>query len=378
MEITTVPEPKKDDCANNSYVNSAKEAGEPRVSIRKLKKKQRRSAKRKQAALRRLAEESAADNELDEQLEEVEREEQIKKSIEENRLWEEREREAQLVFAHKRELERLEQERKDVEEQQRKERLEREKVERKEKAEKLRLAREAQAVIQASRPGVDPTADKNYGTEKDSIYCSFYLKTGSCKFGDRCGKKHPYPTESVTVLIKNMYDGLGLTEVVADDADDDLQYSDADIRQHFGAFYDDVVPEFRKYGRLVMFKVCRNNAAHLRGNVYAQFADTDSGSFASVNHISDFRLILDIPVLDTGRMWEFRFDHLLSNRFQRVIDFRIAFSNFRVLRKGWFYPTMVPVSIASLDSIPISHVSSSRLRLSPSGCVFAFNVLGSP
>jgi len=41
--------------------------------------------------------------------------------------------------------------------------------------------------------------------------------------------------------------------------------------RQFNEFYKDVHPEFRACGPLVQFKVCRNNAQHLRGNVYAQY-----------------------------------------------------------------------------------------------------------
>lgn len=36
-------------------------------------------------------------------------------------------------------------------------------------------------------------------------------------------------------------------------------------------FYDDVVPELKKCGTLIQFKVCCNLEPHLRGNVYVQY-----------------------------------------------------------------------------------------------------------
>lgn len=36
-------------------------------------------------------------------------------------------------------------------------------------------------------------------------------------------------------------------------------------------FYEDVVPELRKFGTLIQFKVCCNLEPHLRGNVYVQY-----------------------------------------------------------------------------------------------------------
>lgn len=74
-----------------------------------------------------------------------------------------------------------------------------------------------------------------------------------------------------------MYDGLGLHEVVDEDADDDLMYDESEIVNHFTEFYNDVLPEMRRFGEIIQFKVCRNYAAHLRGNVYIQYKDVESG-----------------------------------------------------------------------------------------------------
>jgi len=114
-----------------------------------------------------------------------------------------------------------------------------------------------------------------FGTERDKYNCAFYIKTGSCRFGDRCGKQHPYPSVSHTVLFKNMYDGVGMSEVADDDCDDDLQYDEKEIMKHYTEFYNDVFPEFRQFGEIANFKVCRNAASHLRGNVYIQYKNIE-------------------------------------------------------------------------------------------------------
>lgn len=73
-------------------------------------------------------------------------------------------------------------------------------------------------------PDMDAQTKQSFGTEKDPLHCAFFLKTGSCRFGDRCGKGHPYPTLSPTILLKNMYDGLGMASSKADDEfDGDLE-----------------------------------------------------------------------------------------------------------------------------------------------------------
>ncbi|KAJ1696437.1 hypothetical protein LUZ63_004949 [Rhynchospora breviuscula] len=50
----------------------------------------------------------------------------------------------------------------------------------------------------------------NFGTEQDKAHCPFHLKTGVCRFGQRCNRAHFYPEKACTLLIKNMYAGPGL------------------------------------------------------------------------------------------------------------------------------------------------------------------------
>ncbi|CAG8827528.1 20722_t:CDS:2, partial [Dentiscutata erythropus] len=62
----------------------------------------------------------------------------------------------------------------------------------------------------------------DYGTEKDQINCPFYLKTGACRYDNLCGRHHPYPDKSVTILIKNMYEGMPI-QLADEDNDDNLE-----------------------------------------------------------------------------------------------------------------------------------------------------------
>ncbi|PPD92910.1 hypothetical protein GOBAR_DD10155 [Gossypium barbadense] len=50
----------------------------------------------------------------------------------------------------------------------------------------------------------------NFGTEQDKAHCPFHLKTGACRFGQRCSRVHFYPDKSCTLLMRNMYNGPGL------------------------------------------------------------------------------------------------------------------------------------------------------------------------
>ncbi|KAJ3594011.1 hypothetical protein NHX12_006343 [Muraenolepis orangiensis] len=141
-----------------------------------------------------------------------------------------------------------------------------------------------QAESQLSNPGpwMNPEAPKktqsseNYGTERDVQNCPFFLKTGACRFGDRCSRKHIHPTSSSTLMIRGMFVTFGMNQCHRDDYDTDasLEHSEEDLHELFLEFYHDVLPEFQSLGRVLQFKVSCNYEPHLRGNVYVQF-DTE-------------------------------------------------------------------------------------------------------
>jgi len=68
-----------------------------------------------------------------------------------------------------------------------------------------------------------------------------------------------------------MYDGPGMSEPTDEDNDDDLEHSEEEIKDHFEKFWYDIVPEFRRYGKIEQMRVCRNHSHHLRGNVYVMY-----------------------------------------------------------------------------------------------------------
>ena len=118
---------------------------------------------------------------------------------------------------------------------------------------------------------MDDEYQRTLAAEREGYMCPFYLKTGSCRYGAQCGKKHPYPPVSHTVMIRNMYDGPGMSEKLEEDAGDDLLHEEEDIYKAFTEFYTDALPGFERFGKMLMFRVARNNAPHLRGNVYAHY-----------------------------------------------------------------------------------------------------------
>ncbi|KAE9591923.1 putative transcription factor C3H family [Lupinus albus] len=64
-----------------------------------------------------------------------------------------------------------------------------------------------------------------------------------------------------------------------------FSYTDEEVERCYEEFYEDVHTEFLKFGEIVNFKVCKNGAFHLRGNVYVQYKSLDSALLAynSVN-----------------------------------------------------------------------------------------------
>ncbi|XP_077513395.1 U2 small nuclear ribonucleoprotein auxiliary factor 35 kDa subunit-related protein 2-like isoform X3 [Amblyomma americanum] len=107
--------------------------------------------------------------------------------------------------------------------------------------------------------------------------CSFYLKTGACRFGDWCSRAHPRPPVSRTLLLRGLYSHLSLEQHHGDDS---LETDERELQAHFEAFFWDVLGELRRAGTVCQLRVCRNLEPHLRGNVYVQYASTDEAQRA--------------------------------------------------------------------------------------------------
>ncbi|XP_016312396.1 U2 small nuclear ribonucleoprotein auxiliary factor 35 kDa subunit-related protein 2 [Sinocyclocheilus anshuiensis] len=260
-----------------------------------LSQKQRRAAlkrerrKRKRQAIAKLRE-AALDHSQNEEHQTEDEEEQTADEQSErlHQEWLERERIAQEEFGLKREREEVAQKRKEEEErrireeweeQQRKEKEEREQKEqeKREREEAVqKMLDQAESQLENGGPWKNPDAPKDYGTEKDKANCPFFLKTGACRFGDRCSRKHEHPTSSTTLMVRGMFVTFGMEQSRRDDYDTDasLEYSEEEMHQQFLDFYEDALPEFKNAGRVLQFKVSCNFEPHLRGNVYVQY-DTE-------------------------------------------------------------------------------------------------------
>ncbi|XP_052294305.1 zinc finger CCCH domain-containing protein 5-like [Citrus sinensis] len=133
----------------------------------------------------------------------------------------------------------------------------------------------------------------NFGTEHDKAYCPFHLKIGACRFGQRCNIVHFYPDKSCTLLIKNMYNGLGL----AWEQDERLEVCNCSWSSNnghyfgrFGIICHNTYLLTHAVGALHLLtnkylQVCRNGSSHLRGNVYVHYKSLESAVLAyhSVN-----------------------------------------------------------------------------------------------
>ncbi|XP_037368570.1 LOW QUALITY PROTEIN: U2 small nuclear ribonucleoprotein auxiliary factor 35 kDa subunit-related protein 2 [Talpa occidentalis] len=257
-----------------------------RAALKKEKRKKRRQE------LARLRDSGLSQEEEEEEeafIEEKQLEEEELLEIERQKLHEEwllREQKAQEEFRIKKEKEEAarkrqeEQERKlkeEWEEQQRREREEeeqklQEKKEREEAVQKMLEQAENELENGATWQNPEPPTDLRI-MEKDRANCPFYSKTGACRFGDRCSRKHNFPASSPTLLIKSMFTTFGMEQCRRDDYDPDasLEYSEEETYQQFLDFYEDVLPEFKNVGKVIQFKVSCNLEPHLRGNVYVQY-----------------------------------------------------------------------------------------------------------
>ncbi|XP_066478557.1 U2 small nuclear ribonucleoprotein auxiliary factor 35 kDa subunit-related protein 2 isoform X2 [Tiliqua scincoides] len=254
---------------------------------RALLKKEKRKKKRQTLARLRDSEEAKKDEKASEEEEELDEEE---KQLEEERQklheeWLLREERAQEAFRIKKEKEEAARKRQEEEEQKIKEeweeqqRKEQEEEERKQQVKKDReeavqkMLDEAESQLENGSTWRNPEPPENIGTEKDRANCPFYIKTGACRFGDRCSRRHNYPSSSQTLLIRGMFVTFGMEQCKRDDYDTDasLEYSEEEIYQQFLDFYDDVLPEFKNVGKVIQFKVSCNFEPHLRGNVYVQY-----------------------------------------------------------------------------------------------------------
>ncbi|CAH8823538.1 unnamed protein product [Trichobilharzia szidati] len=137
--------------------------------------------------------------------------------------------------------------------------------------------------------------------------CSFFRKTGACRYDFLCSRLHEYPSAYDTTasfnLINDDQDGfdepidnsclvlripkmfthfhLDLTRKVgSEDQDSGLEVDENQLLSDYHEFYHDVRSEMEsRWGKISVIRTCRNLADHLCGTVYIEFARGPSATW---------------------------------------------------------------------------------------------------
>ena len=79
---------------------------------------------------------------------------------------------------------------------------------------------------------------------------------------------HPHPTYPPSFIPSHL---TSPTYAFVFDQDLGLEFDESETYDAFVDFFDDVTPEFAKFGRVTRLAVCGNYEPHLRGTVYVQY-----------------------------------------------------------------------------------------------------------
>ncbi|KAL3846914.1 hypothetical protein ACJMK2_017862 [Sinanodonta woodiana] len=257
-------------------------------------KKEKRKAKRQEEAKHRDEEQRREEEKrlnspsylaemvAEELKEELERRKIEEESKRQHELWLFHEQRSQELLRQKKEWEEKERQKKEeIERKIKEEWEERQKKEKEEEEERKKKKEKQEALLKQATAHENkedgswhnPIAPIQYGKERVVETCLFFSRTGACRFAERCSRGHPYPEVSRTLMFPGMYNHFELQQGLMEEYDLDivLEYEDSEIYNNFKEFYEDVLPEFKKFGRVVQFKVSSNYEPHLRGNVYVQY-----------------------------------------------------------------------------------------------------------
>ena len=112
------------------------------------------------------------------------------------------------------------------------------------------------------------------GTEKDRSNCPFFYRIGACRHGDRCSRNHLRPHFSVTLMVPHMYQPTTAVPSVptSESAANSVRYFDSmPDAAEFIDFWEDVLDEVERYGRVDDMLVLQNAGEHMHGNTYIKF-----------------------------------------------------------------------------------------------------------
>ncbi|KAH8377814.1 hypothetical protein KR093_007236, partial [Drosophila rubida] len=124
-------------------------------------------------------------------------------------------------------------------------------------------------------------------THPDQRLCEFFTRTNGCRYGDACTFNHRRPMLSKVILIRHFFTHPLLqvadTKTEYAKSDEHLELTDRDLRADYDEFFNDVVEELEKFGKIVNFRAVRNTLPHLRGNVFVEYAQERFALRAFVN-----------------------------------------------------------------------------------------------
>ena len=122
------------------------------------------------------------------------------------------------------------------------------------------------------------------------VNCSFYVKIGACRHGDRCSRQHNRPAFSQTILLANL--SQNPTHITGN------TLTEEQLQLHFEQFYEDMFSELSiNYGEVEELYVCDNIGEHLIGNVYARFRYEEDASKAVESLNNRFYAGAPLPAL---------------------------------------------------------------------------------
>mmetsp|Transcript_20060 Transcript_20060/g.39413 ORF Transcript_20060/g.39413 Transcript_20060/m.39413 type:complete len:300 (+) Transcript_20060:107-1006(+) len=125
-----------------------------------------------------------------------------------------------------------------------------------------------------SRQGGARGLARIHGTEQDRVNCTFYIKMGVCRHGDKCERQHNKPAFSQTIMIPGMYPNPEAVNMAArKDGSFVPKQRPGDRDAAFEEFFVDMFEEVSKCGEIEDVVVCDNLCDHMMGNVYIKFYD---------------------------------------------------------------------------------------------------------
>lgn len=261
----------------------------PRKVFRKLQKKNRRKFKRQQKA-----QEESEKNKINQEIIEKEAEalylvrleQELEESRIQNQLWHERELQAQQEFARKRKEE-------EARESAKAELIKQQTLKHKEKLARIQanilrdfLLQEQIDEFLNGSPTIPDELLKNAESNPGREVCSYFRRSGCCKYGDPCIKNHIRPGISKIILITNFFDHPRLRNVEV------LETEDNELEEAFHEFFCDACYELEKFGNIERFFVCSNTLAHLRGKAFVEYSDMRFEKFLLFFKLFDLRIFL--------------------------------------------------------------------------------------